>query len=187
MEMSDWIATFEDVLTHPRSAFASLGDDQRHKPDAVAVFAAACTVLLSLFFVAILRSGFESALAVLVFVWTMGVGFGCWLGLSILAFCAAKIFSHQAGSFAQALILTGWAFAPLILLAPIACIRLAVPALGVILALALVVWLIVLQWFAIKSLLRINHSQMLLFGLIMPALFAFIYMAWFTLTLIVSV
>lgn len=187
MTVSNWIATFEDVLTHPRSAFAFLSDADAHRPDAVAVFSAGCTVLLSLFFVAISRSGFDNLLSVFLFIWAMGLGLACWLGVSVVAWCASKLVAHPAGGFAQSLILTGWAFAPLVLLGPIDCVRIAVPALATICALAVIAWLVVLQWLAIKSLLRINHSQMLLFALVMPALFAFIYMSWFTLTFVVTV
>ena len=97
-----------------------------------------------------------------------------WLALAVLARILAAAMRVNI-SMRSCLIVTGWAFVPLVLKAPATCFS-TVTILGDIFSLVVSLWFLVLVLFAFDSLLKLGKLKTLAFVLFLPPCLFFSYL-----------
>jgi hypothetical protein len=169
-----WLDIFYGMLVSPIKTFAIISDPGLYSPQLAALLGSMLTVIISALAdncVAI-NSSSPDGLILDAISFTLADLF-FWLILAIFARLLAAVIKVTV-SMRTCLIVTGWAFVPLVFKAPAACFS-NVTILGDILSLIVSIWFLVLVLFAFDSLLKLGRLKTLAFILFLPPCLFFSY------------
>jgi len=105
-------------------------------------------------------------------------GFVRWFFLAALAALTVTLFGAHMSRIAACLITTGWAFLPGILLAPLGCYRLVVGPFYPLLSMAVLFWVVALEWLAIQETYKLRGMEMYCLVFAVPSLLFFTQILW---------
>jgi len=108
-----------------------------------------------------------------------------WLVLASLLYYLTELFSSKL-TFARILILTGWAFVPLLLTGPCALFCRYQNGFQFLLSL-LGLWFVILEFLAFRTLLKFGKLKALILLLLLPPVLFFTYLFWFGLLSVITI
>jgi len=166
-----WADVFYGVLAAPLATMAVLADDTQYQSNTTAMCLAGFTVTSAALFALIGAAGGDFGAAcqiAIVFCFLLCLLY--WAFLSLLLYSLARIIKSPNGNLGSSFVVTGWTFLPLFFVSPAKCL-LNIPVFGVIVFLALVLWMLFLEYAAFKAILGLEHKRMLALSLIVPLLY----------------
>jgi hypothetical protein len=176
-----WADTFTGMLLHPGVTIELLSHDNQESTRKKALYGALIAVLLAYAisgtFDAPQASPWPSFTAM------FGGAFNgciCWLALSSMLYIISGWFSRRDLSFRATLICVGWAFLPLIFVAPCSCFRVAGPLYPVVSAIPFL-WTFILQWIAFTHCLSISMNKIFAMVLVGTPVLFLAYFFWLSL------
>lgn len=166
-----WADIFYGVLVAPRQTMLILSDSSRFPATVGHVGGTVALVLTAMALVASLKLKAPS-LAFSYFLST----FSTWFSLALILYYLSIWMRGHRLTLGNAFIATGWAYLPMLFFAPVACLK-NTPIFG-LLAAAISLWLIALQWIAFQTSLRTSATKLALILFVVPPVFVFVYLFW---------
>lgn len=171
----NWLELFYGILTSPRATLAQLSNRDLSPPGLAALFGAMLVVILSSLACSsnaidsVSLTGVTGDIVALI----LGNLF-CWAMLAIFVRLLATTKKIPL-SLRTGFLVTGWAFVPLTLKAPIACINNVLPLTGAF-SLLVSIWFLILELLAFNCLLALGKFKTLVFILFLPPCLFFSYL-----------
>ncbi len=176
-----WADIFYAILSEPQKSLLMLADSSQYEPDKSAIFAAGLMVVLASTIGNLASKALEGATPALSeIVGSAFLSIVFWYALALLL----KFFSSWRSnriSLGNCLIVTGWAFLPLIFKAPIMCFSLAAPLCNIFM-IALDFWFCFLEIEAFDAVLKLGKLKMITLLVVLPPLFLCTYLFWVIVT-----
>lgn len=174
---------FYGVLVAPRQTMQILSDGKKYPATFSHLTQSIFFLILVLSLVSWLKFKLdrmaESAVSSLVFTVS---GIELWLVLAIALYYLGS-FARVKVRFGNALVSTAWAFLPVLFFAPIMCFK-KLLGLGVMLpGMVVAIWFLYLIFAAFQSALKTTALKMSLIVIVVPPIFAFVYLFWMGLAL----
>jgi len=169
-----WLDIFFGILVNPIKTFAVISNPDLYSPQLTALLSSMLVVIIAaLADSCIAINSFVSAELILDVVSSLFSNLFFWLVLTIFARLLAAAMKVRI-STRSCLIVSGWAFVPLMFKAPAACFS-NVTILGDCLSLIISFWFLALVLFAFDSLLKLGKLKTLAFMLFLPPCLFFSY------------
>jgi len=175
--LESFAGTFMGVLFAPQSTFKALSEKQRS--DLSGIGGAVAVVLLASCLNGLPADGAQSGawLALKLF-FGLGLGVFGWLLLASVFILVSLAFGQPQSRSRACLVNTGWAFLPWLFMAPISLYRDALGPGSALLFFLPMIWVVCLQWFAVREALALKDWQALCLLGLLPQLFLFAYLFW---------
>jgi hypothetical protein len=178
-----WPNIFYGLLIAPATTLKVLANPHMYKADAYAVVGSLTTFCLCAAIESFAQAALEKENPLVL---AVGLSFAgdviTWLMLAIFLAVWARCLKCKT-NFWSALVVTGWAFEPVIFKAPIVCYHAACHGCGMLLALP-AIWFLILELLAFDAVLQLGKARMLAIILVAPPLMiialVFWYMLWAT-------
>lgn len=175
-----WSDLFMGILLHPFDTFRELdrlASDEHLIPDLTTK--AFNMVFLAAMIVGGVRiqtdDGFMSVMRILS---TLTNCMMLWVILSMAMSSLSRVMNAQPVSWKKSLVLTGWAFAPVIFFAPVLCFKNAIGPAVILFATVPTWWTMFLIYAGYKTGLNVTNTKLMVIAMVLPPMLFLVYIFW---------
>ncbi|HEY9787606.1 MAG TPA: YIP1 family protein [Candidatus Obscuribacterales bacterium] len=181
-----WTDVFFGVLVAPKETLTILSKEAKHEQGSRSLLKAAALVFIAVLLAALSKTGLELStvdqmqLSFIIFSAILQ-----WIFLGAFLFFLGKVMDVAGINFAASLVVTGWAYLPLVFLPTVRCLSIF-PLIGGWLLFFVSLWMYSLEWHAFAALLELTHKRMALLALAVPFILSCLGWNWFFLSIFLS-
>lgn len=172
-----WANIFYGILIAPATTLDVLANPLRYRADSKGVLGAISAVFLCALLEGFAQSCFDTQPLALSVSITFVSDLVTWIMLAVFLAVWARCLKRET-KFSSALVVTGWAFVPLIFKAPLACYVLASKSTMVFLLVLPVIWFFILELIAYDSILKMGKARTLGIVVLLPPILFFACLFW---------